>query len=257
MKAHAGREAFSLILMLLPAYLAASSIPGHIYSATRMVASCPELAAAIRDQQAAFHCGAAGPDITFAACNPEDRTSAGAESHYERTGELCLSFLREAQTPAERAFALGWVSHWMTDVYIHTLVNAYGGCWDQPGQRHRHSELEVVEAKHVYSIRQAVPGLGELTIAASEVPSSFITRAFGATYAKPAYKPRVEGQPGSAPFATLLTTAAALSRAALATTRKPARAARARARTRSQPWSSEPSWQRCPPRNNTRTCCVR
>jgi len=168
--------------------LPASSIPGHYYSATRMLEANPRLAALVGTDRAAYLAGSAGPDVAFVASDREDRTSAGAESHYDRTGDLCMGFLKEARTPQERAFALGWITHWITDQAIHSLVNDFGGCWDTPAQRPRHSQLEVVEVKHVYSLRASVLGLQGLVLSSQDVPVGFMRRAFGATYNKPAFR---------------------------------------------------------------------
>jgi len=192
-----------LCLGVLPA--GASSIPGHIYSACRILQANPDLAKLVGTETGAYYAGCAGPDIAYVASDPKDRTAAGAESHYERTGDLCISLLREATTPAERAFALGWVTHWLTDIHIHTLVNAYGGNWEVQAAHARHAQLEVVEVKHVHSMRGSMPGLGNLTINATDVPIAFLIRAFAATYDKAAYKP--DGS-GTAPFASLLFKAA-------------------------------------------------
>lgn len=178
-------SAAALLMLWGPAV--ASSIPGHYYSATRILDRNPRLAAFVGTHRAAYLAGSAGPDIAFVASDPNDRTSAGAESHYDRTGDLCLGFLKEARTDAERAFALGWVTHWLTDQAIHSLVNAYGGNWEEPAQRSRHSQLEVVEVKHVYSLREEVPGLGGMVLASTDVPVSLMRRAFRATYDKPAF----------------------------------------------------------------------
>lgn len=166
----------------------ASSIPGHYYAAVRILEANPRLGALVGPQRAAYLAGAAGPDVAFVASDRDDRTSAGAESHYDRTGDLCMGFLTEARTPQERAFALGWATHWLTDQAIHSLVNAYDGNWEVPSQRSRHSQLEVVEVKHVYSLRTSMPGLSELVLASDDVPVGLMRRAFGATYDKPAFR---------------------------------------------------------------------
>ncbi len=175
-----------LLTMSLPPAIA-SSIPGHCYAATRILNQNARLATLVGGEQAAYLAGAAGPDVAFVASDRTHRDSPGAESHYARTGELCLSFLKEARTPAERAFALGWITHWLTDQAIHSLVNAYGGSWEVPAERSRHSQLEVAEVKHVYSVRSTVPGLGSLVLASADVPRDLMRRAFGATYNKPAF----------------------------------------------------------------------
>lgn len=44
--------------------------------------------------------------------------------HTERTGDVVRGLMRAAVTPAETAFAWGWLSHVLADVEIHPLVNA-------------------------------------------------------------------------------------------------------------------------------------
>jgi hypothetical protein len=202
----------TVLLVLCAAVARASGIPGHVYSASRMLAAYPfdDIRKLINDNLPYYLAGAAGPDIAFVASDPKDRSSAGAESHYERTGDLCINLLREARTDQERAFALGWMTHWVTDVHIHTLVNAYGGNWEQIANHHRHSQLEVVEVKHVYALRSGGLGMGELTLDSSLVPVEFMNRAFAATYDKEAFRPRIlpDGTTKAPLFETLLGQAA-------------------------------------------------
>ncbi len=191
----------SLSVLLLAKVAPASGIPGHVCAATRILAANPGLARLVAGQRPAFLTGAAGPDIAFVASDPKDRSAPGTESHYDRTGDLCVSLLREARTDAERAFALGWITHWLTDIHVHTLVNAYGGNWEEIKRHHRHSQLEVVEAKYVHTTKPYGVKADDLVVSGSSVPSAYVTRAFGAIYPKRAY----QGTPPA--FTGLLSTA--------------------------------------------------
>lgn len=203
---------FSAFVSLAAAAAQASSIPGHVYSATAMLGRVPagQFRTLLTNNRADYLTGAAGPDIAFVASDPKDRTSAGAESHYDQTGDLCIVFLKEARTDAEKAFALGWVSHWITDINIHTLVNAYGGNWEDKGKHHRHSQLEVTEVKHVYELARTDPALAPLVLDQTHVPAEYMNRVFGKLYGKAAYKPQAgPGGRQQAPiFETLLGKAA-------------------------------------------------
>jgi len=44
-------------------------------------------------------------------------------SHYHRTADLLRNLKKYATTPNEKAFVLGWLSHWLTDCATHPLVN--------------------------------------------------------------------------------------------------------------------------------------
>lgn len=72
----------------------------------------------------AFHQGAFGPDLGYF---PGGHPFLSDLAHYVRTGDLTRSLLRTARTPAERAFAWGWLTHVLGDQAIHPLVGCAVG----------------------------------------------------------------------------------------------------------------------------------
>lgn len=68
----------------------------------------------------AFLHGSLGPDMgNF----PGGSTSLARLVHRRRTGDVLRALLASAGSEAERAYALGWLSHIVADVLIHPLVN--------------------------------------------------------------------------------------------------------------------------------------
>lgn len=68
----------------------------------------------------AFMHGAVAPDIGFFPGGPETVSSV---VHEHRSGALTRALLDGARTERQTAFAWGWLSHVLTDVLIHPLVN--------------------------------------------------------------------------------------------------------------------------------------
>lgn len=152
-------------LCLAVAALASSScwagqIASHIYTAIRMrdylSPNCRKLVA---DNKPAYLAGAQGPDITGVqhgiggTLSWTPNQSVGEEAHYTDTGKLTLIILETAKTPAEKAFALGWVTHYINDIHVHPVVNQYGGYYQADSARHK--ALEQLESKHVYVTKDA------------------------------------------------------------------------------------------------------
>lgn len=67
----------------------------------------------------AFHHGAIGPDLGYF---PGGDRFLSELSHCVRTGELTRTLIRTARTPKQRAFAWGWLTHFVGDCAIHPLV---------------------------------------------------------------------------------------------------------------------------------------
>lgn len=68
----------------------------------------------------AFHHGCLGPDYGLF---PGGDAGLAAVSHTGHTGVLLRSLMDRAVTPAQRAFAYGWLTHTLADVAIHPLIN--------------------------------------------------------------------------------------------------------------------------------------
>lgn len=67
----------------------------------------------------AFLHGAMGPDMGFV---PGVDRLPSELAHYVSSGDLARAIFREANSPAEAAYAWGWATHHLTDVEIHPLV---------------------------------------------------------------------------------------------------------------------------------------
>ncbi len=109
---------------------------------------------AVDANQAAYLSGAQGPDIcgvVMAELNFASKsTVVGGETHYSpRKALLALNLLDSARTDAEKAYALGWISHYVNDIFVHDVVNQYGGFYELYAPHHK--ELEMLETKHVFS----------------------------------------------------------------------------------------------------------
>lgn len=68
----------------------------------------------------AFYHGSLGPDYGLF---PGGDAALAAISHTGRTSVLLRELLRRAVTPAQLAFAYGWLTHTLADVAIHPLIN--------------------------------------------------------------------------------------------------------------------------------------
>lgn len=181
------RVRFLLILccalgILLPAPSRASMPPGHLYAAMEAYRRMPErLREVVRMNWNAYILGAQGHDLAYWAPSsffikfisgnrsPIDfvyrlyyKDSPGKFFHEdEKTGQLILGMLHRITETTRRyggyptrddprlAFALGWMTHYVTDLYIHTLVERYGGVYLPGAGETRHVQLELLESKHI------------------------------------------------------------------------------------------------------------
>lgn len=143
----------SLFICFFPAH--SGQIPSHIYTA---LASRQFLTGIARDavntNLNAYLSGAQGPDICGVVMPKLNKaswfTAIGEETHYDPLkAELALNMLDCAQTPREKAYALGWMSHYINDIFIHELINSYGGFYEKYDKHHK--LLEQLENKHVYA----------------------------------------------------------------------------------------------------------
>lgn len=106
--------------------------------------------------------------------------------HEFKTGEMIVNLLDDYIKPREQtseqeekklAFILGLITHWVTDIYIHTLVNAYGGTYSK--NESKHIQLELVETK--YLLEQS-PQLKSLSISDDPDVFQFLAGAVAKTY---------------------------------------------------------------------------
>ncbi|MEI6915876.1 MAG: zinc dependent phospholipase C family protein, partial [Armatimonadota bacterium] len=150
------RTTFRLSLLFFFAALThmsafAGQIPSHIYTGDNIRKANPNnMEYYIKAAPEAYLAGANGPDISnIMAILTKLSSNIGSESHYEKTGDLTIALLEGADTDEEKAFALGWMTHWINDYFIHALVNQWGGWYEEAPTRHK--ALEMLENKYVYS----------------------------------------------------------------------------------------------------------
>jgi Zinc dependent phospholipase C len=72
----------------------------------------------------AFLMGSNAPDMGY---YPGGNLLLSDLAHYIRSADLARNMIRAAETGPERAFAWGWVTHILADVWIHPLINRRAG----------------------------------------------------------------------------------------------------------------------------------
>lgn len=184
----------ALALILAPAAWSSQS-PAHVYIALQAAQGASPAVKAIIDAAPDAYCaGAAGPDTAYTSNYIRvglGGSPPGTESHEKKTGELTCNLLRLAKTPQEKAYALGWLSHWETDNLIHALVNKYGGLYTTDEKRHK--LLEMMECEHVFSKYVGATVPNTYIPLAAVTPRVLINAAYAATFPtggnSAAYKP--------------------------------------------------------------------
>lgn len=173
----------------------ASQQPGHIHLAlVALESTTPDISALLAAYPSHYTAGATGPDIGLLAYAVREKLGIehpGSMPHYHKSGQLIVNMLRRARNDEERAFALGWLTHYWVDCTIHPLVNQFGGYYTgpgaEPGAKDRHVQLEMFEAKHVLhtavSRYDSRPGVLDFySIRRSQVPVGLVSDAFFDTY---------------------------------------------------------------------------
>ena len=110
---------------------------------------------------AAFACGANGPDIFFCyrawksgEKRGENLPELGSRMHDENTGAFLRALVKYAATPAQRSYALGFLSHYAADCTVHpyvVCVTGEGGPYAGPGG-HGYFEIAVDTAAAPWGI---------------------------------------------------------------------------------------------------------
>lgn len=139
-----------------------------------------ELCAALRQHPAEFRAGVLGPDVfpDFVVGQVTTHPGSNVEPHPNdgkgkwTTGQYISHLLREARTPAELAFAYGYMVHAAGDVFAHTYVNNYAGdVFDLMEFEHRVELRHVVLEKY---IEQRTPLSFKLDSASVRVPAALV-----------------------------------------------------------------------------------
>ncbi|HEY3377686.1 MAG TPA: zinc dependent phospholipase C family protein, partial [Armatimonadota bacterium] len=131
----------------------AGQMAGHEYTALAaeswLTGNARAMVAANQD---AYLSGAQGPDTTGIVMYNLNLAfnAVGEESHYsDRKAALALAILDAAKNDREKAYALGWITHYINDYFVHPVVNEYGGYYATDPKHHK--ELEQLETKYVFS----------------------------------------------------------------------------------------------------------
>jgi len=118
------------------ALLAAEASP----AAAGFIAACP----------AAYRAGAMGPDPYFADSMPRplffrSRAALAGQMHQSDARLLLCAFLRHADSPIKRAYALGFLCHFALDANAHPYIfSRFPGAAHTPGEMHMDLPLAVL-----------------------------------------------------------------------------------------------------------------
>jgi len=95
----------------------------HTYVARELLAHARKSSSAQGDwvnYEKALILGALGPDLGLF---PGGLPLLSNLAHYHKTGSLTMALLSHAATGPEKAFAIGWLSHYFVDTLTHPLIN--------------------------------------------------------------------------------------------------------------------------------------
>lgn len=178
-----------------PTVVGASQQLGHMFMALTAAEGAPEpLRSVLLSNVDSYVAGATGPDIALISFPVEERLGwrhPGDWPHYYRTGEFTMNLLDMADTPAEAAFAWGWLTHTIVDSTIHPLVNAYGGYYtgdalsdaERKRAKDRHLSLELFENRHVIEMARGRAYFPDsYRVDHERVPLSLVAAAYSVTY---------------------------------------------------------------------------
>jgi len=98
----------------------------------------------------AFHNGSWAPDQ---GCFPGGNAEITDLCHYQNSGDFCSCLLSLAESPKQKAFAWGWLSHYVADFLIHPAINRgvgeliYGDktrsvAWEDDSEK-EHQQIEI------------------------------------------------------------------------------------------------------------------
>lgn len=150
------RHLISIVIILACATIGWSSqVIGHMYTALAMRKQLPpETRTLVAQHLDVYLLGANAPDVLDTIQRGADTgraPSLDTNAHEDSTGALTRQLLASARTPAEKVFALGWATHYLTDVEVQHLINRFGGRDSQDPQWQY--TLDQLENKIVFSER--------------------------------------------------------------------------------------------------------
>ncbi len=145
----------------------------------------PDVCAALRAYPAEFRAGVLGPDVFpdfvvgQVTVHPGTNAELDADASGKRwgTGQYMSHLLAKARTPAELAFAYGYLVHGAGDVFAHTYVNNYAGdIFDLMEPEHRVELRHFVLEKYIEA-RTPLPASLSLDATTVRVPTAFVVDA--------------------------------------------------------------------------------
>jgi hypothetical protein len=142
-----------------------------------------EVCQAIRKHPAEFRAGVLGPDVfpDFVVGQVTTHPGTNAEPHAHAdgskwaTGQYISHLLERASSPAEIAFAYGYMVHAAGDVFAHTYVNNYAGDVFELTDKERRVELRHFVLEKYIEARTALPAGLILDSGSVRVPTAFVT----------------------------------------------------------------------------------
>jgi len=198
-----------LLVVNAPQLACASQVYGHLYFAGIMLDSPSGRFLDHQDQtRTAFFLGSLAPDSAWLAhMISSPRINGQLQKQYGITlprnlrpvsaqlddvhevlpKKVTLQLLVSAGQPTDRAFAIGWLSHYIVDSYIHDLINHYGGFvvdptrFDDPAMK-LHDRLEALEMRHVLELQgETLRNIAYQTRSA-RLPGAFLRSALEKAY---------------------------------------------------------------------------
>ena len=203
-----------MLSILLPCSATASQVYGHLYFAEALLKS---EAGSYLDRQnhtrAAFLLGSLSPDsawIGHMLTQPEVRArlmqnyavkfpgqlpehaSYIDDVHQKLPSQFSLQLIKAAQTEEEQAFAIGWLSHYAVDAFIHDLINRHDGFVNNPdlfdsAAMKQHDYLEALEMRHVFQLDGIRLRDAANSASQSKLPLQLLQSVFAATYSDNPY----------------------------------------------------------------------
>lgn len=187
-----------LFLLLLVTVSSFASHPlAHVYLALQALEQAPApIRALLTENLESYAAGAIGPDVSLLAYPGEawqGQTHPGDWPHIRKPGQFTTNLFALADSDAELAFVLGWLTHYVVDAVMHGLVNDFGGYYKSESldpveadmARERHIELELFEPRHILETRDLGTYFPEgYRFRSQNAPLELIIQAYDATYAE-------------------------------------------------------------------------
>ena len=145
----------------------------------------PDVCAALRAHPAEFRAGVLGPDVfpDFVVGQMTVHPGTNAELDPDAsgkpwgTGQYMSHLLAKAETPAELAFAYGYLVHGAGDVFAHTYVNNYAGDIFSVTDTERRVELRHFVLEKYIEARTPLPASLSLDATTVRLPTAFVVDA--------------------------------------------------------------------------------